>query len=113
MSKEELIHDFDQAMMSIYQRARSEAGYNATRFLNMLHEHRGLETARILIHSDKVSDGYTALWERRRLDLTVEAMILDNKKYHTLFTQDELEICRKRLREYGHSSSETVSRQSI
>src|SRR6266567_5824017 len=33
------------------RRARSEANYNATRFLHMLYEHRGLETARILLHS--------------------------------------------------------------
>ena len=38
----------------------------------MLHEHRGLETARILLHASSVSEGYVALWERKRLDLTVE-----------------------------------------
>jgi len=37
--------EFDMAMMGIYRRAKSEAGYNATRFLQMLQEHRGLETA--------------------------------------------------------------------
>lgn len=67
---------FDIAMMDIYHRARNEARYVATRFLQMLHEHRGLETARLLLHSSTVSEGYTALWERGRLDLTVEALIL-------------------------------------
>lgn len=43
----------------------------------MLHEHGGLQTARILIHAATVSEGYTALWERG-LDLTVEALIHDN-----------------------------------
>ncbi len=61
---------FDDAMMDVYLRARNECGYNATRYLQMLHEHRGLETARILLHAPNVSEEYVALWERKRLDLT-------------------------------------------
>jgi hypothetical protein len=93
---------FDNEMHGIYQRALSEAGYNAKRFLQMLHEHRGLQAARMLIHSSTVSEGYTALWERHRLDLTVEAMILDNARWHPLFTADELAICKRRLSDYGY-----------
>ena len=104
MLKEELISDFDEEMMNIYHRALSETGYKATRFQQMLFKYKGLETARILLRSNTVSEGYTALWERRRLDLTVEATIMNNEKYHTLFTEEELEICRKRLREYDYQS---------
>jgi hypothetical protein len=102
MADETLVADFDLEMFRIYQRANSEANYNATRFLHMLHEHRGLETARILLHSSNVSEGYTALWERGRLDLAVEAVIHDNPKWHPLFTQDDLAICTKRLRDYRY-----------
>ena len=63
---------------------------------------RAIETAQLLIHSPTVSEGYTALWERKRLDLTVEAMIHDNPKWHPLFTVDELEICKKRLTDYEY-----------
>ena len=97
-----LIAAFDEEMFLIYQRAHSEVHYNASRFLQMLHEHRGLETARILLHSTNVSEGYTALWERGRLDLTVEAVIHDNPKWHPLFTAEELAICTKRLTEYKY-----------
>lgn len=97
-----LVAEFDQEMHRIYERALSEAKYPATRFLHMLYEHRGLETARILLHAAKVSEGYTALWERGRLDLTVEAVIHDNPKWHPLFTQDDLDICAKRLSEYSY-----------
>ena len=37
---------FHDAMLDVYKRAKSEAGYNATRFLTMVNEHGGLETAR-------------------------------------------------------------------
>jgi hypothetical protein len=102
MPDEKLIAAFDEEMFQIYQRAHSEANYNASRFLQMLHEHRGLETARILLHSANVSEGYTALWERGRLDLTVEALIHDNPKWHPLFTEEELANCSKRLTAYNY-----------
>ena len=97
----ELEARFDEAMMEVYSRALNEGDYKATRFLHMLHEHRGIETARILLHVSKVSEGYVALWERKRLDLTVEAVILA-PEWHSLFSEQEREIARKRLAEYGH-----------
>jgi hypothetical protein len=74
----ELEQRFDAAMLHIYRRAKSEAKYNATRYFQMLTDHGGLETARILLHANAVSDAYTALWERSRLDLIVEALIHDH-----------------------------------
>lgn len=102
MADDALVAEFDQEMLRIYQRAHSEVKYTAARFLHMLHEHGGLETARILLHSANVSEGYTALWERGRLDLTVEAVIHDNPKWYPLFTKEELAICTTRLKEYRY-----------
>jgi hypothetical protein len=89
--------------MEIYVRAKDEAGYNATRYLQMLHELRGLETARILINAAQPSEGYTALWERNRLDLTVEALVLQ-PKWQSLFASEPglLERARRRLEEYDY-----------
>ena len=92
--------EFHEAMLTIYRKAKSEAKYNAIRFLQMVTDHGGLETAHMLINSSTVSEGYTALWERGRLDLTVEAMILNNEKYQSLFSKEELAICAKRLKQY-------------
>jgi len=68
----------------------------------MVVEHGGVEAEKILINSETVSEGYTALWEKGRLDLTVEAMVLETKKYHSLFTEDELQVCAKRLKDYNY-----------
>ncbi|MCY2931268.1 MAG: hypothetical protein NTV86_17635 [Planctomycetota bacterium] len=92
---------FDLAMMDIYRRAHSEAKYNAARFHQMLLQHGGLETARLLLHAGTVSDGYTALWERKRLDLTVEALVL-RPEWEALFSESERSIAKKRLKEYGY-----------
>ena|SRR5665213_490109 len=105
----ELESDFDEAMMDVYRRALNECDYKASRFLHMLHEHRGLETARILLHAPGVSEGYSALWERKRLDLTVEAVIID-RKWETLFTNAERNIARTRLAAYGYELPAPIER---
>lgn len=92
--------EFHEAMLEIYRRAKAEADYNAARFLGMVSERGGLETARHLLHAPTVSDGYAALWERRRLDLTVEALILDSR-WTLLFSEEERRIAIDRLRDYG------------
>ena len=93
---------FHNAMEDIYRRAKEEVGYNAAKFRKMVADLGGVETAKRLINASGVSDGYTALWEEGRLDLTVEAMLIDGPEFHPLFTEDELDICRKRLKEYSH-----------
>ena len=99
----DLLQLFDGAMFEIYQRAKSEASYNATIFFRMLSDRGGLSTAKYLINSPKVSDGYTALSLRGRLDLTVEAMIVESPRWRALFTQEELEKARARLNQYGYN----------
>jgi len=101
-----LTKEFDAAMFEIYRRAKSEVAYNATIFLRMIGDRGGLETAKYLINSPKPSDGYAHLFERGRLDLTVEAMIAENTKWHQLFTDDELNKVRRRLKDYGYKQKD-------
>lgn len=104
MSK--LEREFDKAMMDIYSKAKSEADYHAKLFFDMLVQKRGLSTAKQLINSPKVSVGYTNLHLLGRLDLTVEAVVYENRKWHPLFSQDEIANCLKRLTEYKYSPRE-------
>ena len=60
-----------------------------------------IQTAKQLINTDTPSDGFTTRWELGRLDLSLEAQIL-NPKYKALFLDDERQICIKRLKEYGY-----------
>jgi hypothetical protein len=68
----------------------------------MISEHGGLATARQLLWSDTPSEGFTTLWERGRLDLTVEARVLD-ADFAPLFTDEDRERARVRLEAYGWS----------
>ena len=92
---------FGEAMLTIYGEAR-KIGYTPSIFLRMLHEKGAIQTARQLINASQPSDGYTRLWEMKRLDLSVEAVVYDNEEWHELFTQDELHRCRKRLTDYKY-----------
>lgn len=96
---------FDMAMFDVYRRAKTEAKYNATIFLKMLTDNGGIRTAKTLINGDKPSDGYGALCLRGRLDLTVEALVIDEPRWHPLFTEEELEKARSRLQEYHYIPS--------
>jgi hypothetical protein len=104
----ELQTRFHEAMLEIYRRAKSDAGYNATRFLGMVSEQGGYEAARTLIHASTVSDGYTALWERGHLELTVEALIL-RPEWHDLFSESERNIARDRLTKYHFDLTNVAS----
>ncbi len=100
---ENLAQDFQQAMFHIYRQAKDEAKYTANIFLQMLVDRGGVDTAKFLINAPKESDGYTALYERGRLDLTVEAVIVENKKWQQLFAPEEIERARRRLIQYGYT----------
>jgi hypothetical protein len=95
--------EFARAMRDVYARAKSEAGYNATYFLRMLSDHGPVETARRLITSTQPSEGFTQLWQRQRLDLTVEAQVL-RPEFRELFDDEERDACLRRLREYGYDA---------
>lgn len=64
----------------------------------MVSEHGGLETAQILIRMDGVSDGYAALHQRDRMDLKIEAVVLE-REWWPLFTDAERAIAVRQLRQ--------------
>ncbi|MEU8802274.1 DUF262 domain-containing protein [Spirillospora sp. NPDC048819] len=97
----DLAAEFHGAMLLLYARTKTEAEYNASAFLSMVTEHGGVGAAKILLASPTITDGFTALHERGRLDLTVEAHALD-PRFMPLFTEDEQDRARHRLTEAGY-----------
>lgn len=97
---------FEGAMFDIYRRAKAEAGYPATIFLQMLTRRGGLDTAKYLINQPLESDGYTHLYQRGRLDLTVEAVVVEQAQWHPLFAAEEIERARTRLMKFGYNPKE-------
>jgi 5-methylcytosine-specific restriction enzyme A len=98
-SIESRIRQFHKDMLNIYSEAK-KVGYEASRFRTMVANQGGYGVAKKFIHNNSPSEGFVNLWERKRLDLTVEALIL-KEDYHSLFTEEERSIVRERLQEYG------------
>lgn len=89
-----------------FQRAVSicidQYGYRPSYFLQMLGNYGPMDTAIKLVTAPKFHEGFTRLWELRRLDLTVEAIILRNP-FNQLFTKEVLEKAIKRLKQLGYN----------
>jgi len=92
---------FHQKMVEVYERAKAECHYNAVRFHQMVQSEGGLLTAKKLLASNHYPEGLTRLWELKRLDISMEALVL-KEPWCRLFTNDELAIARKRLKELGY-----------
>lgn len=77
-----------------------QIGYNPTRFMGMLARSNAFDVVRSLLQGP-VSDGFTTLWEKRRLDLSVEAIAL-KPEWRAHFTVSELEAARRKLLEVNY-----------
>lgn len=100
----DLVLAFHERMQQIYEQAKTECNYTATRFLQMVNAEGGLQAAKKLLSAGGYSEGLTHLWEKKRLDISMEATILQ-KPWRALFTDEELSVARKKLKELGYSSN--------
>ncbi len=103
-----LEQDFHRQMLGIYRSAASELGYRATRFLEIVNNRGGLQAAKELLHRSSHPEGLTTLWEYRRLDLSMEALVL-RTPWLQLFTKEELSVACRRLRELEYNGPEMRS----
>lgn len=94
---------FDGRMRQIYEQASTECDYKATRFLQLVVTEGGLPAAKKLLGAKGYSEGLTRLWEEKRLDISMEATILQDP-WSGLFTEEELAIARKKLEELGYKA---------
>ena len=95
MAGADLEAQFHEAMLGIYDEA-STFGYHPTYFLQMVHEHGGVQAAKILLSGDTPSEGFVRLWKEGRLDISVEALVL-RERWRGLFTADYLHEAYRRL----------------
>lgn len=101
--EKDTLSQFDLAMLGIYDAAlKLKPIYRATSFLKMVNEHGGKETADRLLATGRPSEGFTELFLRGKdnLKLSVEYLVLQ-RPWQTLFSHEQLEIARTRLRQVG------------
>jgi hypothetical protein len=91
-----LENSFHKEMLQIYHQAQKYCNYNTTRFFQMVNEKGGPSTAKDLLSSQEPHSGLTTLWEYGRLDLSMEALVID-PRFEELFRKGEREMARGRL----------------
>jgi len=96
----DLTRQFHVEMEGNY-RAAVEIGYRATGFWGMVIDHGALEAAKRLLRESEEQSGLTRLWELGRLDLSVEALVLQ-ERWNTLFSDEERQKARDRLDEHEY-----------
>ncbi len=96
----EQVRGFHNEMLRIYDEAK-EFGYNPTYFLGMVRELGGVTAAKRLLRGSDISDGLTRLWKEERLDISKEAVVLQ-ESWNSLFTNAELNQARRRLEELDY-----------
>jgi hypothetical protein len=103
---------FHDAMLDIFKLAgeatRRQAadgstirGYWASYFLRGVRNHGGPNYAHQLLRAEGTSDGFQRLTDERRLDLTVEALVL-RPEFSALFTEEERAVAASRLARGGY-----------
>jgi ATP-dependent Clp protease ATP-binding subunit ClpA len=75
--------------------------YHPAALLQMVAEKGAVAAAKHFLNSPEPTPDFTKMCELKRMDLTVEAKVLD-PHHQLLFTHEEIEIARKRISDYGH-----------
>ena len=95
--------DFHEEMLSLYRRNGTAIGYWPHYFRRAVRNNGGLAVAKKLLAPKQTSTGFDRLVEARRVDLSVEAIVLEDRYSH-LFAPDELDEARERLAQVPVSS---------
>lgn len=93
---------FNEDMKNIYFSAKRDIGYTAIRFMQLVSQKGGLQAAKQLVAKEGGTYGFEVLWENKRLDLSVEALVL-KPEYESLFSDDEKQLYNERLKEFGYT----------
>lgn len=90
----------EQKFIAAWEQAREQAKALGVR-MRPVEQARALSTAKHLLSGNRYSDGFDALAGANRLDLSLEALVVD-KRFTGLFTDEEANTALTRLLESGY-----------
>ena len=91
---------FHEEMIEIFRKTGEEFGYWPHYYLRLVRRAGGVAAAKKLLRDREVSDGFLRLVRERRLDLSVEHLVL-RRRFASLFSEEERAVATDRLRTYG------------
>ena len=101
---------FEDQVMAVYENGQRVLGYNATRVLQKIRADGGLAAAKSWLRpkkKDKPTKGFLMLVDFGRLELSLEALVL-NDPWNTLFNEDELATIKKLLDQIDEREAEIL-----
>ena len=99
---EQLKKLFHQEIIDLYKKIIKSVKYKPTRLMDYINKYGGYEAAVKYISTESNVQDFAVLWEKERLDLSVEALIT-NEKFRSLFSEDILSFCDRKLKEYSYA----------
>lgn len=99
---EQLKKLFHQEIIDLYKKIIKFVKYKPTRLMDYINKYGGYEAAVKYISTESNVQDFAVLWEKERLDLSVEALIT-NEKFRSLFSEDILSFCDRKLKEYSYA----------
>ena len=91
--------NLERDLRKLYEQTRTEV-YDPKRFLQMLNKYGPVNTVeKILSSNEYINEGVKRLYMHRRLDLSIEFFVLENKKYSDLFSEKAKKEAQKRYNE--------------
>ncbi len=101
--KEYLKQEFHRDIQKSIKQTIEQANYRPTRFIQLIGDIGSYETAIRLLNEKAVSEGFIKLWEKGKLNLSVESIILNDNdgKYRELFDESLIKECEARLAKYS------------
>jgi hypothetical protein len=94
--------DFEKRISSA-MREMSNLKYKPKAFMAMVAEFGAVNAVKKVVNSNDITEGFTRLWELKRLDLSMEN-IIQEAEWENLFTEEERQKSKRRLAEYGFKS---------
>lgn len=93
--------EFDNAVRNQITTILQTTNYRPTYYMEMVHRHGAYQAAVDLVRASQPPAGFTRLYEMARLDLTVEALVIE-PRFVDLFSQEDRDSALARLRKYGY-----------
>lgn len=83
---------FTKALFQAMEEAESAFGIRQPKLRLTAEKYGGIAAAKYYIDHSRISDGFDALHQKKRLDLSMEALVTSTA-FHGLFTDDEVNEC--------------------
>lgn len=106
---EQLKRELRERYISTYNECK-KFKYFPRAFLDMIVSDSDIvDVTRRLIHKEGGTSGFTTLFENKRMDLSVERIILE-PRYRELFTIEDLHAAYDRLNEYKYDAIDEIEK---